>query len=242
MNHPGRQISRFARSLTLTAALTAAAPIGAQAVLPATAPTAVTPSQLPSANPALPHGQASVHWDGHLLQIAANGESLAEVLSEVALRAGIHMSGTTPEDRIYGTYGPAPLVDVLSDLVSGLSVNMLFVDRAGTRPAELTFTARNGAATPPSAASSQPQFPQQFSQQQQRPPEQPGPPPQTPGAGAPGAGALSGSDTANNGQGTPATAAQPGDSGNPASPNGVKTPQQIFEQLQRLRANAGSQQ
>ena len=97
----------------------------------------------------------------------------------------MHMTGTPPEDRIYGTYGPAPLVDVLSDLVSGLSINMLFVDRSGNKPADLAFTPRNGAATPPS-----PSAPQQFAQQQPPAPEPPAAPqqPPSPVATAPGPG------------------------------------------------------
>ncbi|GAA3766510.1 RodZ family helix-turn-helix domain-containing protein [Terriglobus aquaticus] len=219
----------------------------AQTPLPATAPTAISPSQLPSANPPVPQGATTIEWDGHLLRISASGESLAQVLDQVASRTGIRMVGSPPSDRIYGSYGPAPLVDVLSDLVSGLPVNMLFVDRVGTTPARLTFTARNGAATPASPATS-------FAQQNptQAPDANPSPvsnsfsrqpasnvpanpgfaPPANPGFAPPATG---------NGTATADAPAQPADgNATPASPNGVKTPQEIFEQLQRLRSNTST--
>ena len=205
----------------------------AQSTLPASAPTAVTPSQLPSANPSIPHSQASLRWDGHLLQITATGERLQDVLAQMSIRAGVHMTGYAPEDRIYGDYGPAPLGEVLSELVSGLPVNMLFVDRSGTKPAELTFTTRNGAATPPNANSSQQFAQQQFSPQPANPQEPAIPPPSNANTGS-GPGPIGPA-------GAPGTATPPADgSSNATSPNGVRTPQEIFEQLQRLRANAGA--
>ena len=211
--------------------------LGAQAALPATAPTTITPSQLPSANPAVPRGAADVQWDGHLLRITASGESLAEVFDQVASRAGIRMSGNPPADRIYGTYGPAPLVDVLSDLVGGLPINMLFVDRSGSVPARLTFTARVGGASP---AVGTPNYAQQ--QPVTSPPDQ-APVFQQPAFNAAAPSTVAPNPGIGGGSAQPSAAAsQPADgTTNPASPNGVKTPQQIFEQLQRLRANAGAQ-
>lgn len=236
MAHSAGHLVRTACGVFLATA-TAHSALHAQTVLPPTASTVVTPSQLPSANPPLNRGQAKVNWDGHLLAIDATGESLSEVLAEITSRAGIRMNGYAPEDRIYGTYGPAPLVDVLSELVSGLPVNMLFVEHSGAQPAQLTFTARNGTATPPSPPSAQQQ---QYDRQrlaEQQPFQQP-PPSQQPqfpantAAGNPDIGTVPSSLTGD-------AAAQAGS--NPESPNGVKTPQQIFEQLQRLRANAGAQ-
>ena len=212
MTHPARQFGALAISI----ALTAPGALPAQASLPATAPTAITPSQLPSANPAGLRGQAGIHWDGHLLQIAGSGESLDQVLRQIAARTGIHIT--------------APLVDVLSDLVGGLSVNMLFVERTGTKPAELTFTARNGGATPPSAASQQ----EEVAQQQSVPSYPAAPPPSTSLATNPSAAPVGGAPTG------AAQSNDPGTPNNPASPNGVKTPQEIFEQLQRLRATSGA--
>ena len=230
MNSLCRQIGVLVGALTLGSGAFAARPLAAQTSLPATAPTAVTPSQLPSANPPVTHNPTGVQWDGHLLRITASGESLNEVLREVATRAGVHISGNLPQDAIYGTYGPEPLADVLSELVAGLSVNMLFVDRIGNKPAELTFTARNGAATPPDPTASQAAFAPQQPPQPYAPPQ----PPPNPGVTTP--------NTPNGGAGLPASAAQTADgNANPTSPNGVKTPQEIFEQLRRLRATAAAQ-
>lgn len=201
----------------------------AQTSLPATAPT-TTPSQLPSANPPVAHGDADIRWDGHLLTVIANGDSLPEVFAAVAARAGIHVTGAAPFDHVYGTFGPAPLVEVLSELVDGLSVNMLFVDQMGTKPAQLTFSPRTGAATPPDPSQQQ-QAQQQYAQQ----PASTFPGAQPSNAITPAGGTL----PAN--AGAPGAAAQTGESGtNATSPNGVKTPQEIFEQLQRLRATQGA--
>ena len=223
------QIGAAAAGIFLGAELMAGVPLNAQSALQPTAPTAITPSQLPSANPPISRAQTVVQWDGHLLQITANGERLAQVLSAIVLRTGIHMTGSTPDDRIYGSYGPAPLVDVLSDLVSGLPINMLFVQRSDGKPGDLAFTAREGTATSPNATPQSP-FAQQAPQQQPPAPVQST---SSPNAIAP--------TVVPGGPSTGFT--QPGDASagsNPASPNGVKTPQEIFEQLQRLRANSGN--
>lgn len=245
MNHPAWQVRIVAAAFAFGATALFTARENAQAPLPATAPTTITPSQLPSANPIVPHGHTDITWDGHLLRITADGESLAEVLSTVAARTGTHLSGSTPSDPIYGTYGPAPIVDVLSDLLNGLPLNMLFVNRIGNKPAELILTARSGGVTPPSSDAQQQQFAQTPPQPQQQAPYTPirqpyqqpaqnvaGPPPTVP--------PPPGNTTDGNGQAPGSNA--PADTGNPTSPNGVKTPQEIFEQLQRLRNGANASQ
>lgn len=200
--------------------------------LPATAITGVGTAQAPATTATATQGNPTIQWNGHLLTVSADGQHLSEVLRDVATRANIRVTGTTPDDRIFGTYGPAPLVDVLASLVDGLPVNMLFVEHTGQKPSDLTFTDRIGGVTPASDTPQQseaPRFAQQPSQQQipqQSPAQQPSysPPTQAP------AGADTATGEPNGGTGT-----------NPASPNGVKTPQEIFEQLQRLRANAGTE-
>ena len=222
-----------------------AAACGAQSNLPPTAPTAITPSQLPSANPPVTHQDALVTWDGRLLQVSANGESLARTLQSIASRTGVHVTGASPEDRLYGSYGPAPLADVLAQLFEGLPINLLFMDRSGSKSAELILTPRNGSASPPNA------YPQrQEVTAQPYPVNQPGgapssgvfPPGAQPfpsGGGASPAGAQ-GVSSFPSSQATDSS--NPTGGGNPVSPNGVKTPQEIFEQLQRLRSGAAAKQ
>lgn len=228
--------SDSASGFLLAAVLTGTSITYAQAALPATAPTTtVTPSQLPSANPVAARRALQVNWDGHLLQISADGQSLKEALQGIASRTGMRILGAPPDDRIFGTYGPAPLIDLVSKLVDGLPVNFFFIERNGNAPAELTFTARNGSATPPSAPNQYQQVPpppQAVFQPAQQPPM---PQPQQRDA------AGQSNPPANVPAFTPATAdtgAANGTSANPTSPNGVKTPQEIFEQLQRLRSGA----
>lgn len=192
--------------------------------LPATAPT-ISPSQLPSANPPVPvrpAGKTSVTWDGAQIQISAANAGLNSLLREIAGKTGVKITGSAPDERIFGTYGPGKLDDVLSELLDGVPVNVLFVDSTAGARKELVLTARQGGPTPASVIA------QDESADPARNSEEPPstlrrgdfpPPPQQPG---------------------PQTAPARGDAA-PDAQGGPKTPQQIFEQLQRLRSQSGRQ-
>jgi hypothetical protein len=117
-------------------------------------------------------------------------------------------------------------------LLDGTGSNMLLVARDGTPPAELILTPRQGGPTPPNP-SAQTFDDRSDTDQAQPAPEQP--PPST--FEAPSARNRTAPPI------TPATpdSAAPADASQPDSPNGVKTPQQIYEQLQRLRQPAPPQ-
>ncbi len=207
--------------------------------LPATAPT-LSVSDLPSAHPGTlpyqqraPIGATAVQWDGASMTIHATGEDLPGILSEVVRATGLKVTGGVPDERVFGVYGPGPLQQVLADLFSGLYVNLLLVDGTATQPKELILTPRTGGPTPPSpartieASDQQPRHndrpyrgtpPPGFGAQQ----GQSNPPASTGAALAPGANAN--------------TNTTPDASGQPQSPNGVRTPEQIFQELQRRQA------
>jgi len=129
------------------------------------------------------------------------------------------------DERVFGQYGPAAPDQILAELLDGTGSNMILVKHDGDAAQELILSPRQGGPTPPNPnAGASNDKESEDSQSQTAPEPQPAAeavpernrtsPPIVPAA--PGAS-------------TPADASQPD------SPNGVKTPQQIYEQLQHLR-------
>lgn len=206
----------------------------AQSVLPATGPTVLPASPQVSAASALqPAGRARVVWSGGLLEITADNSSLNQILRQISRETGMKITGGVTDERVFGKYGPGMPAEILASLLGGTGSNMLLRETASKAPAELILTARQGGPTPPnpnagvdedSVRDEEPETPRPAP----GPPSAPEPQAQPVGAGA-NAGAA-GVNPAANGAVTPAAGAA-----NPASPSGVQTPQQIFEQLQRLQ-------
>ena len=221
-------------SMGMSAAVAAAQ--GATAI-PATAPTQSV-SDLPSARPAtVPYqartavGATAVQWDGASLTIHASGEDLPGILIQVARLTGLKVTGGVPDERVFGIYGPGPVQGVLAGLFDGLYVNLLLVNGTATRPKELILTPRTGGATPPSPARSIAYEPPP--QRNDRPYRGTPPPglglaPQQP---LPPAVAPAPAENAN-------TNSTPDANGQPQSPNGVRTPEQIFEELRKRQQQA----
>ena len=232
------------------------------AQLPATAATTATSvSQLPSAQPPgrLVDSHLAVLWDGTALEVEANNASLNAVLHEVGMKTKMRIMGSAPEERIFGTYGPGPVNLVVPALLNGVAVNMLLTEREGGAADELLLTGRNGAATPSYVPTQQdavervapqqpqPQLPQSYRRNDPRlpaglrnpaasriPPN--GNDPVVPDNGINGRdNGQNGTDNGLNNSNSSVNPANSTDDGLAASPNGVKTPQEIFEQLQRLR-------
>jgi hypothetical protein len=66
------------------------------------------------------------------------------------------VEGAATDERIYGTYGPAPARDVLNQLLDGSGYNVLMVgDKGEGTPRELVLTARSHAAAASTAANGQ---------------------------------------------------------------------------------------
>lgn len=201
-----------------------------------------------------------VQYANGLLTVTAHNSSLNAILHEIAQQTGMKISGGVRDDRVFGTYGPDQPSAVLSTLLDGSGSNMLLVNNTANQPAQLILTPRLGGPTPPSEFAANRQR-QEQDNDDSAPPPQPGfgaqgPPPgirvgNPPGDSSnvqPGANLnppLS-PPTSNNSDSqavvfppvnattTPATATTSSDV-TQDTPGGVKTPQQIFEQLQRLR-------
>ena len=217
----------------------AAVPLAAPASgLPATAPTATpnTPAQRQAR-------RAEVSFSKGQLAVKADNSSLNLILREIGRQTGIKITGGVSEERVFGTYGPGTPDVVLAQLLDGAGSNMLLIASEGSMPGELILTPRQGGATPPnpnakgfdedSGDDDAPRTPAPrgvslFGGAQPSVPPTETPTPQQPNAFPPIA-----QPSPDAGAATPA---------NPQSPNGVKTPQEIYQQLQQLRQQQQQQQ
>jgi hypothetical protein len=230
--------TRLAKLLPFAAAscLSAFAPLaatGAQAVssgqskpsasIPVTAPTSfvATTTAAPTTPAQRPARRADVKYEQGMLAVTADNSSLNQILREIGRTTGIKITGGVADERVFGKYGPLPTAAVLDALLDGTGSNMLFVKNDSGAPGELILTPRHGGVTPPNPNA--PGFDDDAPTAESLPPPQPAPVanPSQPTASQPGA--------------TPAPAATTTPGTDASDPNAVKTPQQIFEQLQRLR-------
>lgn len=213
---------------------TSSSPIPASAI-PATQPTANNPTQS-SSQPAISSvpERAPEHVDiqytnGQIAVDVTNG-NLSQVVHEVARKAGIKVTGSVVDERVFGHYGPASPAVILAALLDGTGSNMLLVDDA-KGSSELVLTPRRGGVTPPdpNASSQRPTFEEQeeLPESHYNPPSQPFRPPNVNGRGAQ-IGSPDGTPSA-----LPATPSAP-EAGDPNQNGGAKTPQQIYDQLQQM--------
>jgi hypothetical protein len=218
------------RILHLAGALSLCMPLAAQsptvkpsAAIPATQPTAMPPG--PPA-PSLPaQHRAEVTFNNGMLTVKADNSSLNQILYDIARQTGMKINGGVVDERVFGHYGPSRPGVILGTLLDGTGSNMLLVSTQGHDPTELILTPRHGGPTPPDPNAV---FAQQHDQEDQERQEREHQetahpvPPQQPLAQNPA---------------TPSGATDPATSNttDQQSPNGVKTPQQIFDQLQKLR-------
>jgi hypothetical protein len=140
------------------------------------------------------------------------------------------ITGGVVEQRVFGDYGPAAPAQILGDLLQGTGSNMLLRETSSAAPSELILTPREGGVTPPNPDA--PGFDGESTGDQTfRPspsnPDQPAHVLHAP-AGFPGRPAYAPIP------GTPTIApAQPVPANPP--PNGVLSPEQIYQQLQQLQ-------
>lgn len=203
----------------------------AQSNLPSTAPTA-----LPAASPHMNAAPAAdtarrpvVVYSGGQLEITADNSSLNQILHEISRATGMKITGGVTDERVYGKYGPGAPSEIIERLLDGTGSNMLLRETAAKVPAELILTAREGGPTPPNpnARGFNDDTPEREEEPQQAPPPQVVPPAFAGGAGsAPPPGPPSP-------EVYKAPALTTGGENPGLTP--APTPQQIFEQLQRLQ-------
>ena len=219
-------------------------------------PTTVPPASAVSGPAALqtkgPSRRAEIHYDGGLLTVDAKNSSLNGILREIGRQTGMKITGGVQEDRVFGVYGPGAPSEILATLLDGTGSNMLLVQSRDQAPTELILSPRHGGVTPPNPNAGQgqeedAQAPPAYIEPPSRPeaarqPPQPGLPQRLP-EGLPPGNAAQGTPQGNstdqvvfppiNGSTPAATGTTSGDT--PQGSDTTKTPQQIFDQLQRLR-------
>lgn len=194
------------------------------ATIPPTAPTAPEPEKpTPARSPA---GHAKITYLDHQLAVTADNSSLNQILHEISQLTGIAITGGVTEERVFGSYGPDVPSQVLNQLLDGTSCNVLFIAATGDEPSQLILTPRNGAPTPPSpsASSNNNNNNENADADDQQPVNPPEPPPAEPVSRPAPPPSPQQQNPQNPQTGTPST-----------DPNGVKTPQQIYDQLMKLR-------
>lgn len=208
--------------------------------------------------------RARVTYSNGLLEVHADNSSLNQILREISRQTGMKIVGGVADQRVFGSYGPAPAPTVLQTLLDGTGTNVLLQESGAHEPEQLVLSPRTGASTspPPSspiynATDTEPELPvpsatQPATQAQTAAPPTvapttattppnalatPSTPPNTPTVSA----APVTNSAPTNSLSTP-PAAQPVNPAPPAtatttqsSPNGVKTPEQIYEELKQLQ-------
>lgn len=168
-----------------------------------------------AASPVLdtPAEPAQVKLTAGKLSIQARNSSLSDILHQLAKDTGMSIDGLTKDQRIFGIYGPADPRAVLSDLLDGAGYNVLMLGSTDSgAPRELQLSIRNNGP----AAAGQPTV---IAQQQQEEDQDDAPAP----PGYPPAGEVVPHPP------VPANQIAP-------TPNGgVKTPQQLLQELERMR-------
>jgi hypothetical protein len=123
---------------------------------PTTLPGQVAPGALqapgtPQASIAAPDParHAEVILTRGLLQIRADNSSLNQILRSISQITGLKIKGGVEEQRVFGSYGPAPLSTILATLLDGTGANILLLGGNAGTPPELVLTSRVGGAEPP---------------------------------------------------------------------------------------------
>jgi hypothetical protein len=198
--------------------------------LPATQPTTPAPPPVPLTPSQRPPARAQITYADGTLSVSADNSSLNQILRQIAGNTGMKITGGVSDERVFGHYGPAPTAEILAELLDGTGSNMILVQRDNAEPAELILTPRQGGATPPNPNAAA--FDERSESQEASPGQAVQP--------APAAAPRYNSNIPPANPGAPATS--PANATPLESPNGIKTPQQIYEQLQRLRSQQPQQQ
>jgi hypothetical protein len=154
-----------------------------------------------------PAREAQIVFAGDTLSIHADNSSLTAILRQFAARSGMQVEGLSSDERVFGTFGPGTPSDVLADLLNGTAYNLVLLgDLSNGAPRQLILTpTTRGGGAAPAVAEAPESNPDDAVSNDQESADAPQPD-------------------------VPPPTPPPGTPG-----NGVRTPQQLFEQLQRMR-------
>jgi hypothetical protein len=161
--------------------------------------------------------QATVVWNAQGLRIEAANSSLQQILKDVQMQTGAKVEGMGADQRIFGTFGPGPARDVLSQLLDGSGYNVLMIgDRGQGTPRQILLSPPPQGPTPPVMPNQNSEAEENVDMADQPQPQPPPPPP--PGF-------------------------QPPNIQNGFNPNmPPRTPQQIIQELQQRQQQIQQQQ
>lgn len=154
-----------------------------------TKPSPATPAAPEPDAPLLPLWPANEHpsaanvvWNSHGLQIDAANSSLQQILKDVSAAIGATVSGLGADQRIFGTFGPGPAREVLSELLDGSGYNVLMIgDQGQGTPRQIVLSRMpSGPAAPSMANNSSQESDDSGSADAEEPPPPPQPEPQPP--------------------------------------------------------------
>lgn len=186
-------------------------------------PGATDAGAAPAAAPSLldqPPEPAKVELNAGKLTVQAANSSLSDILRQISKTSGMKIEGLQggKDQRVFGIYGPGEPRDVLSDLLDGSGYNVMMLGQMPSGvPRQLALTSRTvpGAAPNPQQPQDQTDNSQDDSQDDVQPTQYP-------------------DDQQNN-------FAQP-PQGPPEMRNGLRTPQQILQELQRMHQQQQQEQ
>lgn len=96
---------------------------------------------------------AAISWNQQELSIDAANSSLQQILTDVASATGASVDGISKDERIFGSFGPAPARDVLAQLLQGTGYNVMMVGDGGQGlPRQIILSTRNTSKTPQGGA------------------------------------------------------------------------------------------
>jgi hypothetical protein len=134
-------------------------------------------------------GEAKVAWNSKGLRIDAANSSLQQIMKDVATATGAKISGLGADQRVFGSFGPGPARDVISQLLDGSGYNVLLIgDQGQGTPRQIVLSRQPNGPAP--AAANNPDAGNDDSGSadvEEPPPPQPPPPqPQQPQQNGPG--------------------------------------------------------
>lgn len=92
---------------------------------------------------------ASVVWDSHGLRIDAANSSLQQILKDVSTDTGAKVEGLNADQRVFGSYGPGPANEVLSQLLNGTGYNVLMIgDQGAGTPRQIVLSSKPSGPAP----------------------------------------------------------------------------------------------
>jgi hypothetical protein len=88
-----------------------------------------------------------------MLDVRADNSSLNQILRDISHQTGMKIVGGVADQRVYGSYGPAPAATVLQTLLDGTGTNILLQENLMHAPKQLVLTPQTGGPTPPPPSS-----------------------------------------------------------------------------------------